>query len=100
MASAEVDGGDFGSGGGVVGATPRRNIIANNGGFGYQEFTERTNAILRRNLFFANALGHYFVAESALGLWLLIKGVDVRRWDAKVRGVPDFSAGIQSGIAP
>lgn len=57
--SAEVDGGDFGSGGGVVGATLERNIIANNGGFGYQEFTDRTNAILRRNLFFANAFGHY-----------------------------------------
>lgn len=57
--SASVEGGAFGAGDGAVGAVLERNIIANNSGFGYQEFTLRTNAILRRNLFFANGLGHY-----------------------------------------
>jgi len=51
------------------------------------------------SLIFPTILLPAFIGESALALWLL-KGVDEHRWDAKVRGAPDFGAGIRSGVAP
>jgi len=62
--TASVEGGSFGPGLGVVGVNLERNIIAANTGFGYQEFTERTSAILHDNLFFQNSDGNYADAES------------------------------------
>jgi hypothetical protein len=55
----EVDGGQFGPGGGLVQPDLERNIIANNLHAGYLEFTSRTDAKLLRNLFFGNFDGQY-----------------------------------------
>jgi len=67
---SSVEGGSFGAGDGLVSPVLERNIIATSANGGYVEFTPRTDAIVRRNLFFGNGVGQYVntTGNNAVGI--------------------------------
>ena len=40
-----------------------------------------------------------FVAELSMALWLLVKGVDRMKWDARLREMEARSVRLQAGLA-